>query len=377
VGLSLLIAAVALTGSAPPPEIRFPEKLPTEGFLAGIWDVGPLRISGQPNPEAFRKLASEGVKTVINLRGTAEMNDRTVVDFDEAKLLKELGMDYVHIPVGEPQEYNFSAVKRFSEALDNAKGKVLLHCTVAWRASYVWGTYLHRFKNYELDEAIRHATSMNASQNRVESLLGIKMSYSTEERSAQAALKPIVAPKSLGKTLNAPAAVFAPKEEAFMDWTLWDMGDVLNGSQPNEKQLRDLVTSKGITTVINIRTAAEMSRVKEQGFDEEAVAKALGLTYVNVPIQTPDSFSPANLKLVADAISASKGKVLLHCQTGTRTSSVWAAYLTKYAGVELNEAMKHASAMRLSNPFEDFLEKSLVYKVKTGPASAGCGGGVD
>ena len=373
-----LVAAFAtlLPGSAG--DIRFPEKLPSDGFLAGLWDVGEIRISGQPSQDAFRKLASEGVKTVINLRGTAEMNDRTVVDFDEAILLKELGIEYVHIPVGEPEEYNFGAVRRFKEAFERGKvkGKVHLHCTVAWRASYVWGTYLHKFKGYDLNEAIRHASAMNASQNRVEALLGVSTAYSTTPRSEGGRTpKPISAPKELGRKLQAPKPIVPPRDEDFMGWTVWDLGDVINASQPNESQLREIVASKQITTVINIRTPEEMTRVKEAGFDEEAVAKALGVTYVSVPMQSPQTFSPTNLKLVADAIAASKGKVLLHCQTGTRTSSLWAAYLTKYAGVELNEAMKHASAMRYSNPFESFLEMDLVYKIKQAPIPTGCGGG--
>ncbi|MEO7454380.1 MAG: sulfur transferase domain-containing protein [Fimbriimonadales bacterium] len=357
-------------------DIHFPEKLSTEGFQAGIWDVGPCRVSGQPRPEAFRKLAAEGVKTVINLRGTAEMNDRTIVDFDEAKLLGELGIHYVHIPVGEPHEYSPAAIRKFNEAMEKAKGKgkILLHCTVAWRASYVWGTYLHKFKGYALTDAIRHALAMNASQNRVESLLGITVEYSTAPKNEMPP-KSISAPNGMGKKLHAPTAVFAPNDAAYMDWTLWDMGDVMNGSQPNEKQLRDLVASKGITTVINIRGPQEVEAVKQNGFDEEAVASSLGLTYVSVPMQSPASFSPANLKLVADAIAASKGPVLLHCQTGTRTSSVWAAYLTKFAGVGLDDAMGHGEAMRYSDPFESFLEMDLVYKVKKGPSLPGCGGG--
>src|SRR5688500_7020843 len=209
-----------------PSEIRFPEKLQAEGVLAGLWDVGELRISGQPSQDAFRKMAADGVKTVINLRGTSEMNDRTVVSFDEAAFLKELGVDYVHIPVGEQHEYNFSAVKRFADALERGKpkGKVLLHCTVAWRASYVWGTYLHKFRNYDLNEAIRHAESMHTSANRVERLLGITMGNATEPQSA-AVPKAIAIPAGFRRNLSAPKPVFSPKDDAFMDWTLWEMGD--------------------------------------------------------------------------------------------------------------------------------------------------------
>ena len=46
----------------------FPVKLELAGFQEVFAKVGDLYISGQPSAEAFAKLKSEGVTTVINLR---------------------------------------------------------------------------------------------------------------------------------------------------------------------------------------------------------------------------------------------------------------------------------------------------------------------
>lgn len=99
-------------------------------------------IAGQPTERALRAMKEMGVTTVINLRMPEEM---TRVSFDEAKLIAELGMTYVHLPSrggNGPNAYSPETLRKFTDAMQSAKGKVLLHCTVAWRASHLWGAYL-------------------------------------------------------------------------------------------------------------------------------------------------------------------------------------------------------------------------------------------
>jgi len=142
--------------------IKFPEKLPRTDFQAVIADVGPLFIAGQPSEAALRDMAASGVKTVINLRTQAEMDNRRAVPFDEAALMKELGLTYVHIPLGGPDTpYTPEAVEQFAKAYESAGSKVLLHCTVAWRASHMWAAYLVKHKGYTVEEAVRQAAAIN------------------------------------------------------------------------------------------------------------------------------------------------------------------------------------------------------------------------
>jgi uncharacterized protein (TIGR01244 family) len=158
IAAALFVAAPAFADDA----IKFPEKLDRKDFQAMIADVGPAYVAGQPTEAALREMVASGIKTVINLRTQPEMDNRRQVPYDEAAVLKELGVNYVHIPLGGPDTpYTPEAVAKFAEAFEAADGKVLLHCTVAWRASHMWSAYLVKHKGYTVEEAIRHGEAMN------------------------------------------------------------------------------------------------------------------------------------------------------------------------------------------------------------------------
>jgi uncharacterized protein (TIGR01244 family) len=158
----LALTALAAPAFAEKAAISFPKTLERTDFQRIISDVGPLYIAGQPTEAALRELAAQGVKTVINLRTPMEMDDRKLVPFDEEALLKELGMTYVHIPMGRPGlPYTPAAVDTFATAFEADDGKVLLHCTIAWRASHLWAAYLVKYKGWTMEEAIRHADAIN------------------------------------------------------------------------------------------------------------------------------------------------------------------------------------------------------------------------
>ena len=117
-------------------------------------------IGGQPTEEGLRKLRAKGVTTVVNLRMPEEM---ARVGFDEAALVKELGMKYVHIPMRgtAANPYGPKQLDAFAAALDGADGKVLLHCTVAWRASHLWAAYLIRERHVPVETALAQTRRIN------------------------------------------------------------------------------------------------------------------------------------------------------------------------------------------------------------------------
>ena len=131
-------------------------------FQARYARVGDdMYIAGQPTERALREMKQAGVTTVINLRMPQEM---ARIGFDEAKLVADLGMKYVHIPMrgGEGENaYSPQTLRRFADAMKNADGKVLLHCTVAWRASHVWAAYLIQERGVADVDAVRHARAIN------------------------------------------------------------------------------------------------------------------------------------------------------------------------------------------------------------------------
>jgi protein tyrosine phosphatase (PTP) superfamily phosphohydrolase (DUF442 family) len=97
------------------------------------------------------------------------------VPFDEAALVRSLGMTYVYIPMRGTAEYPYSpaAVTKFAEAMRGTNGKLLLHCTVAWRASHLWGAYLIKERGVPIDSALANARAINLSDERppIEQLL--------------------------------------------------------------------------------------------------------------------------------------------------------------------------------------------------------------
>lgn len=139
-----------------------PVALDTTGmFQARFAQVGDdIFIGGQPTERALRDLKARGVTTIVNLRTAEEM---ARVNFDEAALARELGIRYVHLPMRGTAElpYAPAAVTALAEAIRGAEGKVLLHCTIAWRASHLWAAYLIQERGVPEATAIAHTRAIN------------------------------------------------------------------------------------------------------------------------------------------------------------------------------------------------------------------------
>ena len=118
-------------------------------------------VTGQPTELGLRELHDQGVTTVVNLRTPEEMTRN--VTFDEAALVAQLGMRYVYLPVRGTAEFPYSpeTLAKFAEAVRTANGKVLLHCTIAWRASHLWAAYLIKEQGIPVEDALANARAIN------------------------------------------------------------------------------------------------------------------------------------------------------------------------------------------------------------------------
>ena len=149
------------TGPVPDPVV-----LNNEGvFQAKFASVGDdMFIAGQPTEKALRDLRAKGVTTIVNLRMPEEM---ARIGFDEAALARELGIRYVHIPMRGTKEnpYGPRELDAFTAAMDSADGKVLLHCTIAWRASHLWAAYLIRERKVPVTVALEQTRRINLMDN--------------------------------------------------------------------------------------------------------------------------------------------------------------------------------------------------------------------
>jgi uncharacterized protein (TIGR01244 family) len=150
------------TRRAPITTVSAPVLLDTTGlFQERAARVGEdVFVTGQPTERGLRELKAQGVTTVVNLRTPEEMTRN--VGFDEPALVKELGMRYVYLPVRGTAEYPYSpaTLAKFAEAVSSTNGKVLLHCTIAWRASHLWAAYLIE-RGLPVDTALANARAIN------------------------------------------------------------------------------------------------------------------------------------------------------------------------------------------------------------------------
>jgi uncharacterized protein (TIGR01244 family) len=164
--IALPAVAQSIVGKDKTGPVPNPVNLDTsEMFQAKLVSVGDdMFIAGQPTEKALRELKTKGVTTIVNLRMPEEM---ARVGFDEAALAKELGMKYVHIPMRGTADYPYGPkeLDTFAAAMAAADGKVLLHCTIAWRASHLWAAYLIRERNIPVADALAQARMINLMDN--------------------------------------------------------------------------------------------------------------------------------------------------------------------------------------------------------------------
>ncbi len=145
---------------------------------------------------------------------------------------------------------------------------------------------------------------------------------------------------TLGACQSPPAStVSAQNATRVQGWdgvnNLFREGRFYFGGQPDEASLKRLATEVGVTTVVNIRHPEELLRLD---FDEEAAADSLGLRYITIPV-APATFSTEDVDRFAEVVNSSEEPILLHCASSNRVGGMWAAYLVRHRGVDLEKAI--------------------------------------
>ncbi len=154
----------------------------------------------------------------------------------------------------------------------------------------------------------------------------------------------------------------------------WRAGNVFVTGQPDEAALRDMIENRGVTLLVNLRTPAEMERLRtdeEAPFDEAAFVRPYtvdyGVEYLELPIGGEDyPPTPAQVDAFAEALARHESGALVKCTVGGRSSQMWAAYLVRRWGMDVNEAREHAMAMATTpSTMERLLGEEFEYRVKT------------
>ena len=147
--------------------------------IKDLFQTGDFYIGGQPNLETLRLLKTQGVTLVVNLRTEAENKEFAVAAFTEETIIKELGLTYSAVPIGDKESYSPKTVGKIAETLKNNSGKTLIHCATGVRATNLWMAYLVRHRGQTLNDAVLVGKQMKFTFP-VEDFLGSKVSFTTE-----------------------------------------------------------------------------------------------------------------------------------------------------------------------------------------------------
>jgi uncharacterized protein (TIGR01244 family) len=108
-----------------------------------------LHTGGQPSPEDLARLKSEGVRTVIDLRGPQE--DR---GYDEAAEAQRLGLAYITLPIAGKDDVSLANAKALNALLKAQHGDVLLHCASGNRVGALLALGAVQIEGVSRDEAL-------------------------------------------------------------------------------------------------------------------------------------------------------------------------------------------------------------------------------
>ena len=109
---------------------------------------------GQPNKNQFVTFAQMGVKHVVNLRPTAEL------DWNEREYVESLGINYYLIPVGSVDDISPANAKRLADILQRVGAeKTLVHCASGNRVGALKAFAAGTLDGKTTEEAIAHGKS--------------------------------------------------------------------------------------------------------------------------------------------------------------------------------------------------------------------------
>ena len=89
-----------------------------------------------------------------------------------------------------------------------------------------------------------------------------------------------------------------------------------------------------------------MNRANDMGITQAVIDTVREMRYESIPM-VPSTFSTDDVDRLAVIIDEAEGGVLVHCASSNRVGGLWAAYLHRHRGYELEEAIELGTAAGL------------------------------
>ena len=132
-------------------------------------------------------------------------------------------------------------------------------------------------------------------------------------------------------------------------------GRITFSGQPTKEEFRAFAASGG-RVVINNRTESEMEKFD---FDERALVESLGMRYVHTPTSSA-TFDGSQADELEHTLSTTRGPVLMHCGSGSRSATVYGMYLIKEHNMNKNDAIATALDLGMSPRSGRIVERELM-----------------
>lgn len=109
-----------------------------------------LLTGGQPSQEALQAAHAAGYVTLVNLRPAYEFEA-----FDEGRVARDLGFDYVEIPIAGPDDLSPAAVESLAKVLMEPKRRpALIHCGSGNRVGALFALHARLKRGLGVEDAL-------------------------------------------------------------------------------------------------------------------------------------------------------------------------------------------------------------------------------
>ena len=140
------------------------------------YPVEGVATAGQPGQGQLKQLAKAGYRTILDLRTPEEDPG-----FEESKIVRSVGMEYVNIPLEmKPEAFSDAVFDNARELIaDPERRPILVHCASAVRVAPLLLSYLILDEGRSPEEAVEIASQVGPQQDE---LMDAALEYADKRR---------------------------------------------------------------------------------------------------------------------------------------------------------------------------------------------------